>query len=71
MHIKKKIRNGTIYYSESNNKIVRVIRAHQEDEIAYIKHHEIEILNSEVLFSDLHPVDKETAKNYFTPNLVI
>ena len=71
MHIKKKIRNGTIYYSESNNKIVRVIRANQEEEIAYVKHHEIELLNSEVFFSDLHPVDKDTAKKYFTPCLVI
>lgn len=61
----KKIRNGTIYYSESNNKIVRVIRANQQEEIAYIKHHAIELQNSEVFFSDLKPVEKEIALSYF------
>ena len=64
MHTKK-IRNGTIYYSISNNKIVRVIRANQQEEIAYIKHHDIELQNSEVFFSDLKPVEKEIAIAYF------
>ena len=65
MHTKKKVINGTIYYSVSNNKIVRVIRANQDEEIAYIKHHNIELQNSEVFFSDLKPVEKDIAIAYF------
>ena len=59
-----KIRNAAIYYSKSNNKVVRVTRANQDERIAYVKHHNIEILNHEVFFSDLEPVSGEQVKKY-------
>ena len=33
------IRNGAIYHSKENNKAVRVVRAFQDEQIAYVKHH--------------------------------
>lgn len=59
-----KIRNGAIYHSKSNNKAVRVVRAHQADEIAYVKHHAQERIETEVFFSDLEPATKEQIKQY-------
>ena len=59
-----KIRNSAIYYSKSNNKVVRVTRAHQQEKIAYVKHHNIELPNEEVCFSDLEPVSGEQVKKY-------
>ena len=62
--MKQKIRNAAIYYSRSNNKVVRVVRANQGEQIAYIKHHETELQNSEVFFNDLEPVTGEQVKKY-------
>lgn len=59
-----KIRNSAIYYSRSNNKVVRVTRAHQQEKIAYVKHHNIQLANEEVYFSDLEPVTGEQVKKY-------
>jgi hypothetical protein len=59
-----KIRNSAIYYSRSNNKVVRVTRAHQQEKIAYVKHHNIQLANEEVFFSDLEPVTGEQVKKY-------
>jgi|TARA_R110000824_G_scaffold401679_2_gene613567 ABC-type enterochelin transport system substrate-binding protein len=58
------IKNGSLYYSVANNKIVRVIRAHQNEQIAYIKSHAINLLESEVSFSDLRPVNNDMVKQY-------
>ena len=60
----KKIKNGSLYYSVANNKIVRVFRAHQDEQIAYIKSHDVELKESEVYFSDLKPVNNEMVKQY-------
>jgi len=62
--MKQNIRNASIYYSRSNNKIVRVVRANQNEQIAYIKHHGTELQNSEVFFKDLEPVTGEQVKKY-------
>ena len=59
-----KVNNGGIYYSQSNNKIVRVMRANQNESIAYLKHHGVELYASEVFFSDLQPVTREQVKKY-------
>jgi len=59
-----KIRNSAIYYSRSNNKIVRVTRANQQEKIAFVKHHGIELANDEVFFSDLESVTGEQVKKY-------
>jgi hypothetical protein len=59
-----KIRNAAIYYSKSNNKVVRVTRANQQEKIAYVKHHGIELANEEVFFNDLEPVSGEQVKKY-------
>lgn len=59
-----KIRNSAIYYSRSNNKVVRVTRANQQEKIAYVKHHNIELANEEVFFGDLEPVTGEQVKKY-------
>ncbi len=61
---KAKIKNSAIYYSKSNNKVVRVTRANQQEKIAYVKHHNIELANEEVFFSDLEPVTGEQVKQY-------
>jgi hypothetical protein len=58
------IRNAAIYYSKSNNKIVRVTRANQQEQVAYVKHHNIELANHEVLFSDLEVASGENVKKY-------
>ena len=61
----QKIRNGAIYHSKSNNKAVRVKRAHQAEQIAYIKHHgQDHMFESEVPFSDLIPATKEQIQEY-------
>ena len=60
-----KIKNGTLYHSKSNNKVVRVVRADQSEQIAYIKHHnQGHRFESEVFFSDLLPATSEQVKNY-------
>tara|TARA_A200000159_G_scaffold161209_1_gene182709 strand:- start:1235 stop:1426 length:192 start_codon:yes stop_codon:yes gene_type:complete len=59
-----KIRNGSIYHSKSNNKAVRVIRAHQDEQIAYVKHHEQANIETEVFFADLQPATKMQVKLY-------
>ena len=59
-----KIKNGSLYYSTANNKVVRVVRAHQNEQIAYLKSHDVELKDSEVYFSDLKPVTKEMVKKY-------
>jgi hypothetical protein len=59
-----KIRNASIYFSKSNNKIVRVTRANQQEKIAYVKHHNTELANEEVFFGDLEPVTGEQVKKY-------
>ena len=60
-----RINNGGIYYSESNNLIVRVIRAHQDEKIAYIKCHErTNKFESEVPFSDLQKATKKSVLKY-------
>ena len=59
-----KIRNGAIYHSTSNNKAVRVVRAHQDEQIAIVKHHEQEHIETEVFFSDLVPATKDQVKSY-------
>jgi hypothetical protein len=59
-----KIRNGAIYHSKSNNKAVRVVRAHQSEQIAYVKHHKQDNIESEVFFSDLAPATKEQIDQY-------
>lgn len=59
-----KIRNGAIYHSKSNNKAVRIVRAYQEDQIAYVKHHKQDNIESEVFFSDLEPATKEQINKY-------
>ena len=58
------IKNGSLYYSVVNNKVVRVIRAHQNEKTAYIKNHNKELLESEVDFSDLKPVNNDMVKQY-------
>ena len=58
------IKNGSLYYSKANNKVVRVFRAHQNEKIAYLKSHDIELKDSEVYFSDLEPVTNEMVKKY-------
>tara|TARA_B100000242_G_scaffold291171_1_gene263988 strand:+ start:782 stop:976 length:195 start_codon:yes stop_codon:yes gene_type:complete len=60
-----KIKNGTLYHSKANNKVVRVVRADQSEQIAYIKHHKQgHQFESEVFFSDLLPATSEQVKNY-------
>jgi hypothetical protein len=59
-----KIKNGSLFYSKANNKVVRVIRAHQSEKIAYIKSHNVELKDSEVYFSDLQPVTNDMVKKY-------
>lgn len=59
-----KIRNGAIYHSKSNNKAVRVVRAHQDEQIAIVKHHRQENIESEVFFTDLIPATSEQVKKY-------
>ena len=60
-----RINNGGIYYSTSNNLIVRVVRAHQEEKIAYIKcHNRTHLFDNEVAFSDLEPATKENVQKY-------
>jgi hypothetical protein len=58
------IKNGSLYYSVVNNKVVRVIRAHQNEKTAYIKNHNKELVESEVDFSDLKPVNNDMVKQY-------
>ena len=60
-----KVNNGAIYHSESNNKAVRVTRAHQAERIAYVKHHNQDI-NSEVSFDDLSPATPKQVKDYLS-----
>ena len=60
------IRNGAIYHSKENNKAVRVVRAFQDEQIAYVKHHNQESIETEVFFSDLVPATKEQVKEYLT-----
>ena len=61
----QKIRNGAIYHSKVNNKAVRVKRAHQAEQIAYIKHHgQDHLFESEVPFSDLSAATKEQIQEY-------
>ena len=62
--LKPTIRNSAIYYSRSNNKVVRVTRTNKEEKIAYVKHHNIELANEEVFFNDLEPVSIEQVKKY-------
>jgi hypothetical protein len=62
--LKATIRNSAIYYSRSNNKVVRVTRTNQQEKIAYVKHHNIELANEEVFFNDLEPVTGEQVKKY-------
>lgn len=59
-----KIKNGSIYHSKSNNKAVRVVRAHQDEQIAYVKHHDQTNIETEVFFSDLTPATKMQVKLY-------
>ena len=65
-----KIRNGSLYYSKSNNLVVRVVRAIQGEAIAYVKCHERTVnafglpFESEVAFSDLEIATKQSVLNY-------
>tara|TARA_Y100000766_G_C18768160_1_gene537016 strand:- start:8 stop:199 length:192 start_codon:yes stop_codon:yes gene_type:complete len=59
-----KIKNGSLFYSKANNKVVRVVRAHQAEKIAYLKSHDVELKDSEVYFSDLEPVTNDMVKQY-------
>jgi hypothetical protein len=61
-----KIKNGSIYHSKSNNKAVRVVRANQEQSIAYVKHHKQTQIETEVFFSDLMPATPMQVKLYLT-----
>ena len=43
---------------------MRVIRAHQDEQIAYVKHHEQANIETEVFFADLQPATKMQVKLY-------
>ena len=69
-HCIMKINNGGLYYSKSNNLVVRVVRAIQAESIAYIKCHNRTVnafglsFESEVAFSDLEIATKESVLKY-------
>jgi len=65
-----RVNNGALYYSKSNNLVVRVIRAIQAEAIAYIKCHDRTVnalglpFESEVAFSDLEIATRESVLKY-------
>ena len=65
-----RINNGGLYYSTCNNLVVRVVRAIQDEAIAYIKCHNRTVnsfglpFESEVSFSDLELATKESIQKY-------
>lgn len=59
-----KIGNNQIWFSRANNCVVRVVRADQVQKCARVKHHESQMIEEEVLFSDLIPATNEQVKAY-------
>ena len=62
----KTIKNGQIQFSKVNGCVVRVVRADQAQQVATLKHHGSELIESEVLFRDLTPATSEQVKDYLS-----
>ena len=60
------IKNGQIRFSKVNQCVVRVVRADQALKVATLKHHNAELIESEVLFRDLVPATAEQVKDYLS-----
>jgi hypothetical protein len=60
------IKNGQLHFSRINQCVVRVVRADQAQKVATLKHHNTELVESDVLFSDLTRATSEQIKTYLS-----
>jgi hypothetical protein len=68
MNITKGLKNGSLYHSKTNNKVVRLVSVDRvgSQRIATIKHHaQDHLFESEVFISDLIKASSEQVKAYF------
>jgi hypothetical protein len=60
------LKEGTLYHSKQNNKVVRLVELHKQARICIIKHHaQDHLFQPEVFFKDLTKATSDQVEAYF------